>query len=158
MIKVNGLKKLTIYLLLLGLCLFACTSSYENDSAIIQVSYGTSFGMCVGYCKQDMTLKSGIATYRCASWNDSVQPITRTEVLNAAVWDSVKANLSPNIFFDLPQRIGCPDCADGGAEWVEIELANGESHKVTFEYRNEPTFLKNYLVKIREIKSKNDCN
>ena len=115
--------------------------------------------MGVGYCNQDMTLKSGLATYNCTGWIDNVQPpITKIDVLKDATWDSVKVNLSTNVFFDLPKRIRCPDCNNSGTEWIEIELSNGETHKVTFEYAKEPTLLKNYLVKIREIKALNDCN
>ena len=28
--------------------------------------------------------------------------------------------------------IGCPDCADGGAEWIEVVTSDG-SKKITFE-------------------------
>jgi hypothetical protein len=28
---------------------------------------------------------------------------------------------------------GCPDCADGGAEWVQVR-ASGDSIRATFEY------------------------
>jgi len=105
-----------------------------------------------------MTLKPGLVTFNCAGWSDTVLPITKTEVLSGTTWDSVKVNLSTNVFFDLPKRIGSPDSNNGGTEWIEIELANGETHKVTFEYRHEPSLLKNYLVKIREIKAMADCN
>lgn len=111
-----------------------------------------------GYCNQDMTLKSGLVTFNCVGWSDTVLPITKIEVLNGATWDSVKVNLSTNIFFDLPKRIGCQDCNNGGTEWIEIELTNGETHKVTFEYGKEPSLLKDYLIKIRKIKDMNDCN
>ena len=54
-----------------------------------------------------------------------------------------------NSFFELPETIGCPDCADGRAEWLEIELMNGEKHKVTFEYRNEPASLNDHIIGLR---------
>jgi hypothetical protein len=62
--------------------------------------------------------------------------------------------LNINDFFDLPTTIGCPDCADGGAEWIEIELVDGGKHKVTFEYRHEPEKVKDYIIKLREQMNK----
>lgn len=66
-------------------------------------------------------------------------------------------SLNTNGFLALPTTIGCPDCADGGAEWLEIELKNGIKHKVTFEYNNEPSLLKDYILKLREMLNANDC-
>lgn len=127
------------------------------NKEIVQVKYGTSFGECVGYCKHDLVLKSGTVTYNCSSWNASLQQIVRTDMLNLSTWDGLKLNLNTMDFFALPVSIGCPDCADGGAEWLEIELKNGNTHKVTFEYNNEPALLKNYIVKLREILRANEC-
>jgi hypothetical protein len=35
-------------------------------------------------------------------------------------------------FLNCLNVIGCPDCADGGGEWIEVSVA-GESHRVTFD-------------------------
>jgi len=132
------------------------TSDIEN-SDIIQLNYGTSFGECLGYCKREMTLKSGLITYNCSSWNSSIQPINRNYELNNINWNNVKLNLNTTDFFALPAIIGCPDCADGGGEWMEIVLLNGSKHKVTFEYHNEPALLKTYIIKLREMLATNEC-
>jgi len=128
-----------------------------TNSEIIQIKYGTSFGECTGYCKHDLVMKSNAVIYNCSSWNASIQPITHTDFLNAATWDGLKISLNTKDFFNLPSTIGCPDCADGGAEWLEINLKNGNTHKVTFEYNNEPALLKNYILKLREMLSSNEC-
>ena len=127
------------------------------NSEIVQVKYGTTFGECIGYCKHDLTLKNGEITYNCSGWTSNIQPITHTDVLNSDIWAGMKINLNTNDFFTLPTTIGCPDCADGGAEWLEIELKNGNTHKVTFEYNNEPVLLKSYSIKLREMLNANDC-
>jgi hypothetical protein len=55
-------------------------------------------------------------------------------------------------FVNLPKTIGCPDCADGGAEWIEIiSGSGGKSQKVTFEYMNEPAKLKDLASGLRTI-------
>lgn len=137
--------------------LFACTTN-EDNLQIKQIKYGTSFGECLGYCKHDMILSSGLTTYNCSGWSDTVKIITHDQVLTVSAWNSITTNLDSRSFLKLPETIGCPDCADGGAEWIEIELMNGNKHKVTFEYMNEPTLLKNSLIKLREMLGKNKCN
>jgi|GEM_PF-209761 len=128
-----------------------------GNGQIAQIKYGTSFGMCVGYCKRTVVLKPDLVTYSCSGWDAAIQPVTRSESLTGADWDAVKLNFNTSGFFELPATIGCPDCADGGAEWLEIELANGVSHKVTFEYNNEPILLKNKVGKLREMLTANQC-
>ena len=142
-------------LLLLTVSLAACSNDviYKN---IAQLSYGTSFGECIGYCNHDVTIKSKAATYQCYSWNPAQQILTKDTILKSSAVDSINS-INTTSFFKLPETIGCPDCADGGAEWLEIILFNGKKHKVTFEYRNEPTQLKNQIIKLREILSKNEC-
>ena len=35
-------------------------------------------------------------------------------------WDNLLELLDTEKFYALSEVIGCPDCADGGAEWIEI--------------------------------------
>jgi len=133
----------------------SCTNEavYKN---ITRLNYGTSFGECVGFCKHDVTLLANKATYTCYSAYPTTQTLTKAESLRSSALDSIYT-LNTTTFFNLPETIGCPDCADGGAEWLEVELTNGTKHKVTFEYRNEPASLKNQILKLREVLSKNEC-
>ena len=51
----------------------------------------------------------------------------------------------------------CPDCADGGAEWVELGFEN-KVKRVTFEYMKEPEELKTLIPSLRELMAGfNDC-
>ena len=54
-------------------------------------------------------------------------------------------------FFILDERIGCPDCADGGSEWIEIGTKN-KIYKVTFEYGDSLKGLDELLKLVREEK------
>jgi hypothetical protein len=56
-------------------------------------------------------------------------------------------------FWNLPDRIGCPDCTDGGAEWIKIEK-DGKTKKVVFEYRNDVEPIKNMQFVLRELAKK----
>jgi len=131
----------------------------DNDNNLIsEIRYGTSFGMCVGHCKNELTMTQKTSTYRCSGWTEDVTPVTKTEGTNSQIWDSINSGFNLDTFLDLPEVIGCPDCADGGAEWLEVVLSNGETHKVTFEYFNEPEFLKEKIEILREKLSENNCN
>jgi hypothetical protein len=148
------MKRIAFILLAVGFGI----SCEKNDFEISQIKYGTSFGMCIGYCKNDILLKSGFVTYSRSGWIDTVETIICTETLTDVSWNSYKSGLDSKKFFELPQIIGCPDCADGGAEWIEIEVLSGKKHKVTFEYRNEPDELKDYMIGLREqIGKSNQC-
>jgi len=147
--KTKILKPVIICILSIGV-LVKCAKKDDTDE-IIQVRYGTSFGFCLGYCKKDLTLKSGTETITASGWNDTIVTKTCTETLENSSWDSLKTGLDITTFFTLPVTIGCPDCADGGAEWLELKLANGNSHRVTFEYNNEPEVLKDYIPELRDF-------
>jgi len=144
-------------LIILNLCvalLISCDKKNDNASEIKQINYGTSFGECVGYCKSDVLLRAGLVAYSRSSWVDTIETITCSEILPDEGWNAFKNGLNLNDFFNLPDTIGCPDCADGGAEWIEIEVYSGKKHKVVFEYMNEPTELEDYLIGLREQNEK----
>ena len=151
------LKRFQLFLIIL---LVALTSSCSNESLYrkaAQVNYGTSFGMCVGYCKHDVSIDSMYTSYSCAGWTKEVEPTLYKVQTAKSAWDSVKVLINNKAFFELPATIGCPDCADGGAEWVEVKLLNGTTHKVVFEYYNEPQQLKGSIAKLRQMAGKNEC-
>ena len=150
-------KGLFCILILSGLILNSCSKDL-SENRITQIKYGTSFGMCMGYCKHNILLKSDTITYVCSGWSDTLQSIIRTELENPTTWDSVSGNLTIKDFFELPHTIGCPDCTDDGAEWLEIDLADGGTHKVIYEYGKEPALLKNSVAILRKLMSKNNCN
>ena len=110
-----------ILIMMVGL-LISCEKNDCNPSEIKQLGYGTSFGMCFGYCANSILLRSGTVMYSRSGWNDQVTPIKCTENMTRISWESFKKIVDLNEFFSLPEIIGCPDCADGGAEWVEIEI------------------------------------
>ena len=112
------LKRFQLFLIIL---LVAFTTSCSNESLyrkVAQVNYGTSFGMCVGYCKREVSIDSVYTSYSCAGWTKEVEPTLYKVQTTKSAWDSVKVLINNKAFFELPATIGCPDCADGGAEWV----------------------------------------
>jgi hypothetical protein len=129
-----------------------------NNSDISQIKYGTSFGECMGYCKKDISLTPELISYNQESWIDTLTPITCSENIEATQWNNLMNEINTDKFLQLPETIGCPDCADGGAEWIELSLKDGTKHKSTFEYMHEPDAVKAYIEALRDIMSKaNEC-
>lgn len=137
---------------------FTACSSLGEIQEIRQINYGTSFGECVGYCKRDLSLKKGMVTFNCSGWSDTIQTITHSRSVSDSVWNSIRVALNISEFIKLQEVIGCPDCADGGAEWLEIELNTGSKHKVTFEYNREPQTLKSCIPALRQLQADNNCD
>lgn len=136
--------------------LMACTKPPATEG-IVRIEYGTSFGECLGYCIHYITMEESLITYTRDGWGPDIEKENCTEVLADTTWNSIRKAIDTALFFDLPETIGCPDCADGGAEWIEIVMGNGRLHKVTFEYRNEPEALE-YVYTLRQLLTKeNEC-
>ena len=53
--------------------------------------------------------------------------------ISLADWNTLKAAANLDTFGKQPATLGCPDCADGGAEYVELQISE-QTHRVTFEY------------------------
>jgi len=103
----------------------------ETDASLI-IRSGTSFGYCIGYCKRQLDLTSTEAAY---FMNDNQQQLpTKTckGTITAEEWKSLAAQADLEALKKQPERLGCPDCADGGAEFLELERS-GEKYRVTFE-------------------------
>ena len=92
-----------------------------------------------------------MVVYTKTGWFDTLETIICPESLDDQIWDSISTEIDVDSFMAMTERIGCPDCIDGGAEWLEVELRNGDKHKVTFEYYNEPSGLGNYIPILRNL-------
>ncbi|MDO8435184.1 MAG: hypothetical protein Q7S89_00695, partial [bacterium] len=79
-------------------------------------------------------------------------PEVKKEIqISSDEWNSLVGALDVKKFNLLPERIGCPDCADGGAEWIEI-FDGKATKKVTFEYGASISGIDPFITKLREIR------
>ncbi len=101
------------------------------ERPLVRVSSGTFFGECEGYCKTSVHVEPTRTTFVASTWDQSL-PTYRQYSWGRDQWSTLLSLVDWDTFSDLPEVIGCPDCADGGGEWIEINVA-GESHRVTFE-------------------------
>ena len=156
--------KLLLLFCMAALTLSRCTqsTSLTPDTALTDgliIRTGTSFGMCVGYCQNDYVLDGTRVTLTQNGTRTQAQSPTRTcqTTLSAADAEALRASANFEAFSSKPATLGCPDCADGGAEYIELQTGD-RKHRVTFEFgKTIPGFepLVNALRKQRE--AFNEC-
>jgi hypothetical protein len=128
----------------------------------IIVRSGTSFGMCFGYCVTELSViatqspavTGGKLIFSEFSPRDTVKFPDRTQqrALTAAEIACIQKDIDFDAFMKLDTVIGCPDCADGGAEWVEI-TKNGVTRRVTFEHGASIPSIQPLLDRVRALRS-----
>ncbi|CAF1423314.1 unnamed protein product [Adineta steineri] len=126
----------------------------KNDD-IISISSGTSFGRCVGRCRQSIALMADplqVIISREANFNQaSYPPIHVTSPIIFSEWNKLVSSVNLDIFQKLDDRSGCPDCADGGAEWIQVDWNNG-SKRITFENGRTVQGLEELILTMRQIR------
>ena len=80
-------------------------------------------------------------------------PVTKTFAFTHAKWKKLVALLDLKTFQALDDQIGCPDCADGGAEWIEVKWLK-KSKRVTFENGQTVKGIEGLIEKLRQIRAR----
>lgn len=141
--------------------LAACASSgpAASSAGITRVVSTTSFGMCVGYCTTRLEISEGQAVLirearggRGAP-NPAQTPQRYATPLTASDWQDIQ-RLAANVDFDaLPDTVGCPDCADGGAESLTVEGPGG-AESVALEFRATIPQAQPLLERVRVLRER----
>lgn len=137
----------------MGIVLLGCEEA-ELIKEVETIRYGTSFGMCVGYCLTDMDITPTSVSVVAYGWNNSVTPKSKERDFTEGEFRALLEAIDFEKFQELDPVIGCPDCADGGAEWIEL-TAEGRTKKVTLEYGAEIDGLNQTLTGLRRISQEN---
>ena len=118
-----------------------------------RIRAGESFGFCSGYCNRIVDITPAeIQQFELAHVNSPNLPDRmQTRPIETVRWHRLSALIDPDIFAGLDTLYGCPDCADGGAEWVELVL-DGTTRRVTFEYNRPPAALAPMADSLRAIR------
>lgn len=145
------------FFIILLMAAFSFDSKPENEIEFIK--YGTSFGFCKGYCFKELTITKEKIYVHQIWWQkgkrDTINyPDKRAIVINEIEdWNLLNSKINKDIFNNLPSIIGCPDCDDGGSEWMEISR-KGNIRKVTFEYGKSINQINDVLQELRLISIK----
>jgi len=137
--------------------LVACGNGAEAPSSVRQVVSTTSFGMCVGYCATRLEITQGQAvlerTAHGGRGSHDLPPQRFTATLSDVEWQEI-ARLARDTKLDgLPDVIGCPDCADGGAESLTIVGPAG-TKTVSFDHGAPIAQAQPLLDRVRALRAK----
>lgn len=129
-----------------------CSTTPAETVNTQAIRWGSSFGMCLGYCTEVLEATPAQLRLTRSSRQPAEYP-TRTieRPITAAEWQSLRDRLEDVAFHRLSETYGCPDCADGGAEWVEVDDAAVE-RRVTFEYGDSPGEIAELVASLRALR------
>ena len=121
---------------------------------VVEIKTGSFFGMCSGYCLSELTITESQADYNIYGWdeNDPVYlPVEISDSVDSFVWEDLNTEFNFELFMNFDSIIGCPDCADGGAEWFEI-VTSDTVKRITIEYGDSLNGLDSYINLLRTIR------
>lgn len=127
---------------------------FEISKENITIKSGTSFGKCIGYCETELIINGTEVSFKELARGLSGQMLPDrffTDSIAVDEWNELVGNFDWDTFAALDSVIGCPDCTDGGAEWIEVEYF-GRIKKVTFEFGESLDGLDTFVMKIRQIR------
>ncbi|QDW26546.1 hypothetical protein FFJ24_017640 [Pedobacter sp. KBS0701] len=152
------MKKILQIILTLALITSGFSCKKGNIKNLNSIAYGSSFGMCAGYCSNNLLISDLKLTFSKSKNGQSADTKTCSKTISEADVTAIKNELNISKISNLPEVIGYPDCADGGAEWISIN-ADGKQYKVTYEYGKAPKELEAAVARLKVLKdSFKDCN
>ncbi len=115
------------------------------------IKYGTFFNMCDGYCKKELVITGKNVTFIATGWNSQQYPEKSISgQLTESEYQHLLSLIDMNALSKYDDIIGCPDCADGGGEWIEKKQDN-QTKKITFEYNATLESINDLIEQLRDI-------
>lgn len=149
--------KLMIFLTAILLTVFtACETPKKvvSDDTIISITHGTNFGHCRGYCRKEVIFTEDQVIYSQSGVDSTATPVKSEEFGNSLKdWNKLISLLDLKKFNNMKESYGCPDCADGGSEYIEIKTMKG-TKRVTIEYGTAFPDLEPLLTELRTQRKK----
>jgi len=127
-----------------------------NPVDSIQINSGTSYGECWGYCVFELELDNSSALFKASSWGwdpyGELPDLILEDNLNQIVWQQLVDLIDFEYFQSLDDVYGCPDCADGGAEFIEI-IYDGVIKLITFDAYTEIDGIQELTLLLRDLRT-----
>jgi hypothetical protein len=126
---------------LVGLLRLGASTEAGESAALVR--HGTTYGECLGYCSMSIEVFSTRVTFSATALGPTqgLAPFSNGIALNRQEQGELRRLIAGTSVEGLPERIGCPDCDDSGAEWIEIP-GGGHPRRITFEAGRPPVQLK----------------
>lgn len=131
----------------------ACGTPTDASREPVAFTHTTSFGFCAptAYCNTRLELqpRQAVLTYE----SRQRAAVVHRRALSDAEWSRVADALDEAALRALPPVVGCPDCADGGAEGMSVTFGDGQSDGVTFEYGASVDGVKAVVDALRAVRA-----
>ncbi len=125
-------------------------SGESGEEGRQMIQGGNSWGECAGACRFEISFGGDEAELVISDWGGSTPMATNYGSFTSegrAMVEGVEESLSMASLQDI---YGCPDCADGGASWVRLNIAGFEStHQ--YEYGNAPAELSEFDTLLQDF-------
>jgi len=125
-----------------------------NPQVSIQINSGTSYGNWWGYCVFELELDNSNALFTsssCGNYYDEFLDLLLEDNLSQEEWQQLVAHIDFEYFQSLDDVYGCPDCNDGGAEFIEI-IYDGVAKQVTFEAYTAIDGIQELTILLRNLR------
>jgi hypothetical protein len=123
-----------------------------NPQISIQINSGTSYGECWGYCVFELQIDNSNALFTASGWGWYEFPdLLLEDNLSQEMWQQIIELIDFEYFQALDEVYGCPDCADGGAEFIEI-IYDGVAKQVTFDAYTEIDGMQELTILLRDLR------
>ena len=136
----------------------------ENENTISVnpiIKTGTYAGHCIGYCAKEFIITSDKIIFTqnghnfvSDEWVD-LHEKTKESQLSQTEWNKLIDLIDFHQFRFLPDKIGCPGCADAPVEWIEISY-EGKTKRIEFENGDEIPEISELIVALHEIRNSVD--
>jgi hypothetical protein len=131
----------------------ACSEPTEPAN-VLELSSGTSFGECVGYCITELIVAGSTARFvESAHASQALPPRTRTLTLSGEEAERLYHAVDVAEMKHVEGVHGCPDCADGGAEWIQLRTPE-DTIRVTFELGRTVRQIAELQTEIRRLRAR----
>ena len=116
------------------------------------ISTGTYSGFCVGYCSTSFTITpEQIIILKTGATGEGPLLDQATQAqFSEKDWNRIVDSIDFQKFVTLPNKIGCPGCADAPVNWIEISDGN-QTKKIEYENQDDIPEIKQLRTILEEI-------
>ena len=123
---------------------------YDQGTIQPVIKTGTNSGFCIGYCSKEFTITPEKIIYTQSG--REVPSKTEHIPFSKSAWNELTGLVDFQKFYSLPDRIGCPGCADAPVEWIEIKDGD-KTKKIEFENGDNIPEIKKLILALQKIRN-----
>ena len=121
------------------------------------IKTGTDAAFCLGYCSKEFIITDQKITYTNSGQYSGIDStdlpeITKEVPFSNNDWNNLVSLIDFEEFRLLPNKIGCPGCADAPIDWIEITY-DDETKRIEFERGDETPEIKELVLTLQAIRN-----